>query len=126
MDKDEARLIIEDVLDTLVEVGNGVSDEMLHEAAGKLFRFRNEFLWKLDIYKEVKMQEFEIWSEGYVVTGDEGQAHYHGTVLAETFKKACIFLFDNDEHKKFFDPERMTHWGCRLFDNEADARKAFG
>lgn len=32
---------IEDVLDTLLEVGNGVTDEMLHEAADKLFKVRN-------------------------------------------------------------------------------------
>jgi hypothetical protein len=36
----EAISLIEDVLDTLVEVGNGVTDEMLHEAAEKLFKVR--------------------------------------------------------------------------------------
>lgn len=39
-EKLEALLLIEDVLDTLVEVGNGVTDEMLHEAADKLFKAR--------------------------------------------------------------------------------------
>lgn len=33
--------LIEDVLDTLIEVGNGTTDEMLHEAANKLFRVRD-------------------------------------------------------------------------------------
>ena len=33
--------LIEDVLDTLIEVGNGTTDEMLHEAADKLFRVRD-------------------------------------------------------------------------------------
>lgn len=32
--------LLEDVLDTLVEVGNGVSDKDLHEAAAKLFEAR--------------------------------------------------------------------------------------
>ena len=38
--KKPAMQLIEDVLDTLVEVGNGVTDEMLHEAAEKLFKAR--------------------------------------------------------------------------------------
>jgi hypothetical protein len=25
-----------------------------------------------------------------------------------------------------FNPEALTYWGCKLFDNEADARKGFG
>ena len=33
--------LIEDVLDTLIEVGNGTTDEMLHEAADKLFMVRD-------------------------------------------------------------------------------------
>lgn len=43
MDKDEASIILEDVIDTLIEVGNGVTDEMLHEAADKLLKFRDEW-----------------------------------------------------------------------------------
>jgi len=41
---DDARLIIEDVLDTLIEVGNGITDADLHEAADKLFIFRDYWL----------------------------------------------------------------------------------
>lgn len=37
----EEMLLIEDVLDTLIEVGNGVTDEALHESADKLFRVRD-------------------------------------------------------------------------------------
>ena len=33
--------LIEDVLDTLTEVGNGVTDEQLHKAADKLFKARD-------------------------------------------------------------------------------------
>ena len=33
--------LIEDVLDTLIEVGNGVTDEMLHYAAEQLFDARD-------------------------------------------------------------------------------------
>jgi len=37
----EASILLETVLDTLVEVGNGVTDENLHEAADQLFKFRD-------------------------------------------------------------------------------------
>lgn len=38
---DEVMLLIEEILDTLIEVGNGVTDEHLHEAADKLFKIRD-------------------------------------------------------------------------------------
>lgn len=46
MKHEDASILLEDVLDTLVEVGNGTTDEMLHEAADKLFRFRDEWFKK--------------------------------------------------------------------------------
>lgn len=45
--------LIEDILDTLIEVGNGTTDEMLHEAADELFRVRDL------LEKAVKDQERE-------------------------------------------------------------------
>ena len=39
-DLHDVMTLIEDVLDTLTEAGNGASDEQLHEAADKLFRVR--------------------------------------------------------------------------------------
>ncbi len=38
---DEAASILEDVLDTLIEVGNGITDEHLHESADDLLQFRD-------------------------------------------------------------------------------------
>jgi len=74
----------------------------------------------------VKQQFWNIWSEGYSATGEHGTATFHGTVdtcVAPTFKKACAIMFKGNND---FSPERMTHWGCELFDNEQDARKGFG
>lgn len=45
----EAVEIIEDVLDTLIEVGNGTTDEELHRACDKLFKFRDEYLESLNV-----------------------------------------------------------------------------
>ena len=44
---DEARIILEDVIDTLIEVGNGTTDEQLHKAADKLLNFRDNWLDKV-------------------------------------------------------------------------------
>ena len=70
--------------------------------------------------------KFEIWQEGYRATGNQASARKLGEADGDDFKAACIeFALENPEWAKHFDSERMTHWGCRLFDNEADARKAF-
>lgn len=40
---DEATVILEDVIDTLIEVGNGTTEKQLHEAADKLLNFRDNW-----------------------------------------------------------------------------------
>lgn len=44
--REDAFDLIEDVIDTLVEVGNGTTEEELHEAADKLFVVRDCFIKK--------------------------------------------------------------------------------
>jgi hypothetical protein len=87
------------------------------------------------------MKEWEIWSEGYAVSGNSSGAHFHGQFRAETFDEAVGKLNEESVRKygkpsaekgtvldgrtmKPFDDWRI--WGCKLFDNEADARKSFG
>lgn len=72
---------------------------------------------------------FSIWSEGYACTGQSAGAYLHGCAYGFTFREACIQFFTIDkknDHTKYFDAENLGYWGCRLFDNEVDARKAFG
>lgn len=69
------------------------------------------------------MKKYEIWSEGYACTGDWSPAFLMGVEDAETFKEACICRFKGDKN---FDSVRLTYWGCRLFDNETEARKTYG
>lgn len=77
------------------------------------------------------MKTYNIWSEGYLCTGMEGRpadATYHGSHPGKTFKDACIKFFsikENDDRGDF-DAERLTFWGCHLYDNEVDARQTFG
>lgn len=73
------------------------------------------------------MPKFEVWVEGYRATGDSGTAMYWGTFEAENFDDACTQAVNNGEHDAYyFDAARLMYWGCRMFDNETDARKAFG
>jgi hypothetical protein len=73
---------------------------------------------------------WEVWSEGYRATGESAGAKLEGKVEAETWpeacRKACVDSGRWKEQPGGFDAKRLTVWGCRLFDNEADARRSFG
>lgn len=73
------------------------------------------------------MAVYEIWSEGYVATGESGGATMHGTISGDSFPDACSrYAKANPEFAKYFDAERLTYWGCRLFDSQDEAVKSFG
>lgn len=69
------------------------------------------------------LKNYQIWSEGYQITGNSGAAHFRGEARGNSFAAACIALLGEDE---YFDAENLTYWSCRLFDNEEDARMSFG
>ena len=77
-----------------------------------------------------ELPTYEIWSEGYSVTGDSGPAMLMGTAKGADFKEACVAFFADPYnlhgYKRLFDPERLTFWGCRLFTTESAARRSFG
>lgn len=81
------------------------------------------------------MKDYEIWTEGFRATAERGGAHYHGTVTANSLDKAVEKLAKkNSSFDKYVsyspNPKRKgssyTYWGCRIFDNEEQARKSFG
>ncbi|EBF8123335.1 hypothetical protein ACVY1S_002049 [Salmonella enterica subsp. enterica] len=72
------------------------------------------------------MMKYQIWSEGYEATGNSGSAELLGEVEADDFASACSALFEGTDREKYFNKQRLTYWGCRLFDNEQDAKKSFG
>ena len=73
------------------------------------------------------MPKFEIWSEGFTATGTSGKACLRGVEVGKNFHEACkTFFGKNRGHHNLYNPEHNTYWGCRLFDNEIDARKSFG
>lgn len=72
------------------------------------------------------MTKYNIWMEGLLITGMEGtpsKAWCVAEVEASSFKEACIKYFKDDSN---FNEEHLSVWGCRLYDNEQDARRLFG
>lgn len=69
--------------------------------------------------------KYEIWAEGFFIQGQStpSPAFYHGKIEAESFQEACDIRFVNDG---LYNRETLSLWGCRLFDNEKDARISFG
>lgn len=72
------------------------------------------------------MKEYEVWSEGYMATGEHGKAHLYGKVKAINFHTACTTLLGKKLDQNRDGSAKLSVWGCRLFDNEADARASFG
>jgi hypothetical protein len=95
--------------------------------------------------------KYDVWLEGFAATGESAEAEFLGAYEANTFEDACrIAALANGwkEQPGGFEPSRTvknqpiiesgkpvrygdvhkgpTCWGCRMFDNEADAREGFG
>ena len=81
---------------------------------------------------------YKIWIQGWTATGGHSDAAFIGKVEADNFRDACMTVrYHNHFHyapvrgtllsdSKTFDEKNLMDWGCRLFDNEEDARKGFG
>lgn len=69
---------------------------------------------------------YEVWIEGYAVTGNSATASLLDIVEAGSFKEAVDKVMSSGEWQKYYDPVQLRYWGCGLYDNETDARKGFG
>lgn len=78
--------------------------------------------------QELFPRTFNIWVEGWATTGEFGLARLvAANVAGETFSAACRnYAGNNPKWAKLFRPNELTHWGCCLYDNEAQAREFFG
>lgn len=73
------------------------------------------------------MKRYEIWREGYRATGEHGTAQCFGWYETETWLEAVEKLAKlNPEFNNLWNREKMTYWGCSLFENEKDARERYG
>ncbi len=69
---------------------------------------------------------FNVWMEGYSATGNKAEASLLGKIKARDFSEACVKIIFQEGMTEYYDPHNNSYWGCRLFDNEKDARKSFG
>lgn len=72
------------------------------------------------------MKVFQIWCEGFAITGNFGTAQLLGKYEAETWDEAVQKYRKDNPGRIKVQGKWYMDWGCRLFDNEADARKSFG
>lgn len=106
-----------------------------------VYRGSNEHVWsiplnqwpnKLKPFKPNSLKheqvdkDFNIWSEGLACTGQSGKAQFHGSYKGITFAEACEAWAKSTDDPNYFDRKHLTYWGCKLFNNESDARKSFG
>ena len=77
-----------------------------------------------------EIKSFNLWIEGYACTGDSSPAHFLGTFEAVSFSEACDKWVEtlSENGKKYYNRNGgiACFWGCRIYDNETDARKSFG
>ena len=69
---------------------------------------------------------YSIWMEGFHIMEGKATAEHLGDYEADSFLDACQLAADEHPGYGEYDAERNCIWGCRLFDNEIDARKSFG
>lgn len=71
---------------------------------------------------------FSLWSEGYAATGSSSTADFLGNFEADSFAEACDKWAKTLEQPEYYkrNGDNAYYWGCRIFDNEADARRSFG
>lgn len=72
--------------------------------------------------------QYNIWMEGYSCTGESAVARLIATHEGDSFRDACVSFSKNVDAKRLgiFDEENLSFWGCRLFENEKEARLRFG
>jgi hypothetical protein len=71
---------------------------------------------------------YHIWQEGAQMQGGGFDASYVGKITVDmgiSFVTACQ-IFHINFPDDTYSPTSNRIWGCRLFDNEDDARQAYG
>ena len=72
------------------------------------------------------MKTFNLWMEGYGVTSISTPASFLGTFKANSFKEACDIWASTVNQKEHYKRtgDIASYCGCRIFDNETDARNS--
>lgn len=80
---------------------------------------------------QTSTQQWTIWAEGFAATGEAETAWQlnESPIVAASLDEAVRQYIATSEARHLFRRHAdgtWTYWGCRLFDNESDARGAFG
>lgn len=117
--------VFQDLVD---EIALSENEMIPEEGRHRLIDSLNNILKKDNEKKEIK--SFEVWMEGYAATDEYSPVYCLGIFQGTTFDEAVLnMLTIEPEYQKYYrksDSGQHLIWGCRLFDNEADARKSFG
>ena len=69
---------------------------------------------------------YSIWMEGFATIESNGHAMHLGDYEASSFSEACQLAANDYPNYGYYNSHTNCIWGCRLFDNEIDARRSFG
>jgi len=82
--------------------------------------------------EKIPEYEYELWIEGHTATGNRVLATYHGKIRGNSFVDAVKRFVETQpkSEQSYWRYQSAlqvwTYWGARAFDNEQDARRAFG
>lgn len=82
-----------------------------------------------DLLRVLGLTPYHVYSEGYAATGERGGATSHGIHWGHTFADAIArWKAEGGTDAQYLSNAggRWTYWGCKLFDNLADAQRSFG
>jgi hypothetical protein len=74
------------------------------------------------------MAKFEVWMEGFLVTGMEGVPSNPvllDTVEANSFQDACDIVGKYPKNISLYNSKKRSIWGCRLFQTPEEACALF-
>ncbi len=72
-----------------------------------------------NLFEDLPEKRYQIWQEGFKIGNIIQEAEYHGEAEGKDFEQACLKYFKNDPN---FNYRNLTFFGCKLFNNENDAR----
>ena len=82
-----------------------------------------------DVFGSGVTRVWEVWTEGFRVTGQQESAVFHGRYKGVTFDDALVAFRDkieDERSRKLVNLKSRSYWGCRFFDNGEDAKRAYG
>lgn len=83
----------------------------------------------IDYRKNHMKKKIKLWMEGYNAQGNSDGASYLGEYEGENLLEAYTTYVKEkykDNIPNYIRKDEPVIWGCRVFDNEGDARKSFG